>query len=170
MNKVFKLFAFIAIITMAGSVNAQNTKIGHINSSELLSVMPGKDTVEAKLQEYEASLKSQVQSMYVEYQNKVQEYQANVSTFSELIRKTKEEEIGGLEQRIMAFEQNMQQDFQMKRAELFNPLLEKAQDAINIVAKENGFTYVMDSGTGSVIYFDGGIDILPLVKKKLGIQ
>ncbi|MFC2096669.1 OmpH family outer membrane protein [Bacteroidota bacterium] len=49
--------------------------------------------------------------------------------------------------------------------------MDKAQAAIEKVAKANGFTYVFDLGAGGLLYFsDQSIDILPLVKKELGIE
>ena len=52
------------------------------------------------------------------------------------------------------------------------PVLQKAEKAIKDVAKENGFTYIFDLARGPIIYFDEtmSIDILPLVKAKLGIE
>ena len=46
-----------------------------------------------------------------------------------------------------------------------------ALNAIKEVGKENGFTYVFDLSAGGILYFaDNTEDILPLVKKKLGLQ
>jgi len=49
------------------------------------------------------------------------------------------------------------------------PIIKKARDAIAAVAKANGFSYVIDSGTGALLYYPEGEDLLPLVKKQLGI-
>jgi len=50
------------------------------------------------------------------------------------------------------------------------PIVDKANAAISKVAKANGFVYVFDVSTGAVAYFsDQSIDVLPLVKKELGI-
>ena len=47
----------------------------------------------------------------------------------------------------------------------------KAQNAIEAVAKANGFTYIFDISAGGIVYFsDNSIDVLPLVKKELGIE
>ena len=60
---------------------------------------------------------------------------------------------------------------QQKEAELFQPIMDKAQAAIEKVSKSNGFTYVFDISAGGVVYFsEKSIDILPLVKKELGIE
>ena len=50
------------------------------------------------------------------------------------------------------------------------PIVDKANATIQKVAKTNGFIYVFDISTGAVTYFsDQSIDILPLVKKELGL-
>ena len=55
------------------------------------------------------------------------------------------------------------------RSILSAPLLKTAQDAIDAVAKANGYTYVLDTSSGIVLVFPDGDDLLPLVKKHLGI-
>ena len=49
-------------------------------------------------------------------------------------------------------------------------MLEKANTAIEAVAKENEYSYILDTSAGVVLYFPETDDILPLVKTKLGIQ
>jgi outer membrane protein len=43
-------------------------------------------------------------------------------------------------------------------------------NAINAVAQEKGYAYILDLASGSVIYFQGGEDVTADVKTKLGIQ
>ena len=90
---------------------------------------------------------------------------------TDLIRKTKENELQDILQRIQNFQIEAEQDLAKQRAELLKPIQEKAFKAVNDVAEENGFTYVFDMGTGAVLYAsDSTEDILPLVKKKLGLE
>jgi len=87
------------------------------------------------------------------------------------IKAHKMECLTDLEKRISDFQTNAQNDLQKKQDELLNPIIEKAKNAINEVAKENGYTYILDSSVGGVVlYTVSNDDILPLVKKKLGIQ
>ena len=59
----------------------------------------------------------------------------------------------------------------MLRMQLFQPIQEKAIKAVNEVAEENGFTYILDTGAGAVVYSSpSSLDILPLVKTKLGLK
>ena len=47
------------------------------------------------------------------------------------------------------------------------PILDKAKQAIETVAKEQGFVYVLDA---SSLIVANGTDLLPAVKTKLGIK
>ncbi|HNQ38924.1 MAG TPA: OmpH family outer membrane protein, partial [Prolixibacteraceae bacterium] len=77
------------------------------------------------------------------------------------------------QQRIQNFSQVAQQQLQQKQAEMLRPIFEKAQKAVADVAKEKGLIYVFDvSGElGTVLYRSNeSLDLLPLVKTKLGIK
>jgi outer membrane protein len=88
---------------------------------------------------------------------------------STIIKQTKEREIADLETRITEFQASAEQDFARKQQELYDPLVNKAKDAINSVAKANGFTYILDISMGVVLFYEGGEDILPLVRANLGL-
>ncbi len=67
------------------------------------------------------------------------------------------------------FSQQADTDLQEKQVTLLQPLLDKAKNAINTVAKENGYAYIFDVGTGAFLYYEKGDNIMPLVKAKLGL-
>ena len=150
------------------TVKTEN-KFGYIDSQELLMLMPERKTAETEVQEFAKSLESQLGSMTAEYQQSVQEYQANESTYTDLVKQDKVAEITGLEQRIQAFQQNAQQSLQAKEQELLEPILSKARKAIEDVATEGDFTYIFDKSIGSILYAKESENVLPLVKKKLGL-
>jgi len=169
MKNIIKLFVVVLVAGFSMSIQAQTQKIGHINFQELMSVMPGQEEINKALEAHVSGLEAQLQTMQSEYETKITDYQAAQATMSEIIRQTKEKEIMDLQQRIEAFNQQAQQEIQNKQVELTNPLIKKAQEAISEVAKENGFTYIIN-GNEQIILYAGGTDILPLVKKKLGLQ
>ena len=61
-------------------------------------------------------------------------------------------------------------DIQKKSAELMQPIIEKANKAVQEVAKAGGYSVILE--TGSMVYFDEATvkDITPDVKTKLGID
>lgn len=168
MKRIFAIIICASFIGLSPVVFGQaNLKIGYIDSNELLELMPEKDSVEGKLMEYQASLEKQIADMFTEYQTKVQQYRDNAATMSDIIKQTKEKEISDLETRIQQFQQTAEMDFQNKQAELYNPLFEKARKAIKEVAKENGYTYIFDISMGTLLYYESGTNVLPLVKAKM---
>lgn len=167
-----KLILSIFAFTFSFSLLAQSgLKIGHVNSQELLQAMPESDSAQMKLERTAKELQGQLESMQVELNNKYQDYVSKKDTYSELIRQTKETELQEMQQRIQQFQQTAEQDMQKQRTDIFKPVLDKANKAISDVAKENGFTYILDLSVGTVIYHaDNSFDILPLVKQKLGLD
>ncbi|CAG0963368.1 MAG: OmpH family outer membrane protein [Bacteroidetes bacterium] len=164
---MIKKILFAGLIFLSVASFAQKTqKLGHINSNELLMAMPERTKIQKDLEDYAKQLQSQLQTMETEWQGKVQDFKAKEGQMTELIRNTKVKEITDLEQRIQDFQETAQKDLQNKEGELLQPLIDKAKKAIEDVAKENGFTYILDSSVGVLLY-TAGEDILPLVKKNL---
>jgi outer membrane protein len=165
------VFLFVSVVLSATIFSQTTLKIGHINSQELLQAMPESDSAQAKLDKAVKELQSQLEAMQVEFNNKYQDYVSKKDTYSDLIKQTKEADLQQMNQRIQQFQANAEQDVQKQRTEIFKPVLDKANKAIAEIAKENGFTYILDLSAGTVIYHsDNSTNILPLVKQKLGLK
>lgn len=161
----------VAIFALGSTSFAQRSiKLGHLNSTELMQIMPGKDSAQAAFQAEVDALEAQLTAMQTEFQNKYNEYMEKQSQMTELIRKTKEQELMDMRQRIESFSQNAQQQLQEREKVLLQPIIDRAKQAIAEVAKENGYTYIFDVSAGALLYQQDSDDILPLVKKKLGLK
>jgi len=161
------------MVFCAVNVSAQGKKFGHINSDSLLKLMPGRDSAYTKIQDEIKTYQDQIKAMQDEYDRKATEYQTILAAIpppSELIKQAKIEDLQDLQARIEKFQTSAQEALQKKQTELLQPIIDKAKKAIEEVGKENGFTYIFDSALGSLLYTDGGEDIMPLVKKKLGLK
>jgi outer membrane protein len=167
MKNILKL-AFVGIVMLLSTaVNAQ--KIAHINLDSLISLMPESKAAQVSVQNYGKQLEQQVTVMQTELQTKYAEYQEKSKDMAEVVRASKEKELNDLNTRIQEFQQQAQVDYQKKTAELSKPVYDKAKQAIDQVAKENGYKYAFDTSTGLVLYTEPTDDILGLVAKKLGI-
>jgi outer membrane protein len=169
MKKIITLLTFLALI---GGSNLFSQKIGHINSNELLMAMPERAQIETEIQNHAKQLESQLLAMQRELETKYQDFQAKEKLMSESIREDKIKELTSLETRLNDFQESAQNDLQKKEKALTEPLIAKAKNAIETVAKENGYTYIIDSGIGFILYIDKttASDIMPLVKKQLGLE
>lgn len=168
MKNIFKA-AIVAVVVGMSSFTASAQKIAHINLDSLISIMPESKTAQQAVQDYAKQLEQQVTAMQTELQTKYEEYQTKSKDWAELIKANKEKELNDLNQRIQDFQQQAQADYQKKSAELSKPVYDKAKKAIDGVAKDNGYKYVLDTSTGLVLYTEPTDDIFTLVMKKLGI-
>ena len=166
MKTIFKKTALI-ILTIGTFTVCTAQKIGHIYLDSLVSMMPETKTAKEVAQNYWKDLEKTVITMDNEFQTKYNDYLAGQATMSDLIKKTKEEELQSLQKRIEDFKQSAQQEYQKKSAELTAPIMNKAKKGIEAVAKEGGFKYILDTSTGNVLYSEPADDVLMAVKKKL---
>lgn len=166
MKRIVKL-ATVALLTIGSFSVAQAQKVAHISVDSLISIMPESKVAEGVIMKHQKELEGQVATMQTELQTKYEKYMAEGATMSDLIKASKEKELQDLKNRVDEFTQQARQDLQNKQQELSRPIYDKARKAIEMVAKENGYKYVLDTSTGVVIYSEPTEDILPLVKKKL---
>jgi len=168
MKKIVRIsLAGVALVVSSFTASAQ--KIAHINLDSLISIMPESKTAQQSVQDYAKQLEEQVTMMQSELKTKYDDYTLKSKDMAEVVRASKEKELNDLNQRLQDFQQQAQADYQKKSGELSKPVYEKAKKAVDAVAKENGFKYVLDTSTGLVIYNEPADDIIGLVIKKLGI-
>lgn len=171
MKNVFKICVLGILLFSAGFVKAQAPKFGHIDYQALLQVMPERAKAEKDYNAFQKELEDAYGTMQKEYNTKLVEYNTKKDSLSETIRKVKEEELGSIADRIQTFSGSAQGKLGDKQAELLKPVLEKADNAIKAVAAEKGLIYVFDLSQRVVLYNSKeSLDLLPLVKTKLGIQ
>lgn len=172
MKRVILSLLLIAFIFPAVSfAQSQDLKFGHINVSELMSMMPERDSIQQEMQEYQKMLRNEMQTMQQEYTQKLQEYQKNRENYSQMIRKSKEQELQQMQGRIQEFSSTAQQDMQQKQQDLLQPLMNRIENAIQRVGQQNGYIYIFDTSAGAVVYqSEQSENVMPLVQEELGIQ
>ena len=170
MKITLKLALAIAAFALCSNVSAQN-KIAHINMEELIVSMPEYESAMESLQKVAQELEEAIESMTVEFNRKLDEFQRNNESWSDLVRQSKNQELLQLQQRAQAFQEQAQESYQMEQGKLMQPVLEKANKAVENVAKEQGVDYVL-SGNPQILIFKavGTLDLLPAVKQHLGIK
>lgn len=167
--KQFKKIAIVIVLFLATNsfVNAQS-KVAHINVTELLSQMPEMKVAQAELKKLQETYAADFQASYTEFQNKATVYRNEAPSKSQEENEKRAVELQGFEKSIGEFQQTAQQEVQKKQGELFAPITEKAKNAIDKVAAALGYDYVMDATQGAGLIVAKGKDILPEVKKELG--
>ncbi|MCB0456792.1 MAG: OmpH family outer membrane protein [Flavobacteriaceae bacterium] len=169
MKKINVLFVAVMLFVGAtGFVNAQS-KVAHINTSELIKAMPEMKAAQSQLEKLQKTYDTEIKAMAKELDTKMKQYDAEADTKTEEENRKRVEEVQGMQNNIGAYRQQALQDLQKKEGDLFQPILDKARTAIQKVARAQGFQYVLDSSEGSGVILSDGKDLLPDVKKELGI-
>lgn len=171
MKSVLKICVLGILLLSAGFANAQAPKFGHIDIQALIQIMPERATAEKQFTAYQKELEDALGTMQKEAQTKYAEYLTKRDSMSETVRKMKDDELNAMSERIQTYQQNAQQQLQAKQGELLKPVFDKADKAIKDVGAEKGLIYIFDMSSRVILYNSKeSIDILPLVKTKLGIQ
>jgi outer membrane protein len=163
------LTTILAALTLS-AFSSNPIKLGHINSAELMRMMPELEQAEQRLQAENRDLESQLRTMITEYENLVTDFQSNQQQWSELIRNTRVRAIQDLEQRIQEFRQDSERSFDELRDRLFAPIIEKARQAIEDVAKEHKYSYIFDTSGGTLLFANDSDNVLELVRAKLNLR
>ena len=149
MKNLVKLTLLAALLLCGSTTYAQ--KFGYVNSQELITAMPERDSALSKYQKFAQDQQSQLETIQVEFNNKYLDYQKNAETLSESAKQLKERELQDLQKRFDDFQQVAEQDAQKMQQQLMGPVITKAQDAIKKVAQAAGYTIVFDVAAGAML-------------------
>ena len=131
--------------------------------------MPEAAKADAELKQFQTDLGKQGQDLMNDLNTKDSLFVKDSTSFSPSIKEIKRNELIKLYQRVQGWQNEAQELYQAEAQKKIVPIRNKALDAIKAVAKENGYGYVFDNAQGSLLIAPPGDDLLPLVKKKLGI-
>jgi outer membrane protein len=166
------LVACVMFILVSGTASFAQQKIGHIDSQEVLKLMPERDSAAKIFEKFNAEITKNYESMNVVYNNLLETYTKQKDSLSSFIRTAKEAELVDMQGKIQNFQTVAQQELDKKQNELMTPIIAKLKNAIKAVAESNKFTYVLEAAGNMLLYFpeDESLNLLPLVKTKLGIK
>ncbi len=156
--------------SMLGFTNTASAqgKVGYISTEELIGSMAETEVANKQLQDYQTSLQQQGSDYYRELNEKDSIFGADSAKYTATQKELKRNDLIELYQKVQNWQQTMQQKVQERSQTLIVPIRDKALEAIKATAKENGYAYVLESA--AVLVGPPGDDILPLVKKKLGVK
>ena len=101
----------------------------------------------------------------------MKDYQLNAKTLADTAKAARSARAEALQLQLQSVKQNAQAAIDKKRLELYQPLNQKAQAAINAVAEAKGYDYVVDDTTGLFLYVRKSTNnLLPAAKAKLGVK
>ena len=171
----FSKIFFIICLFAATSVLAQAPKIAYTNIEYVLTFMPEAKQMQQQLETFEKKLSEQLSVKQSYAQGKLEEYyklveEKKLTPEQDEFRK---KELLKLEEEIKKFTNESESQLMSKKEELLKPIIDKLQSAINAVAKEDGYTIVLNSsnaaGVSNILYAPESDNITEKIMKKLGL-
>lgn len=164
-------FACVLATTFAQTPATQ--KIGYADWDYIFSQMPEFKQVDTDLKAHSAQLQSQIEAKNKEFEAKYRAWQNLPANTADAVRADKQRELEDMNASIQKFQQDAQASYQKKQNDLMEPVFSKVGKAIEAVAKEQGYTFIINpqmlQGGDILLYSDPQYDISDLVLKKLGV-
>ncbi len=154
---------------------AAQARIGYTDYEVLLANLPQMDSVQSTLQREAQAAEAQLQPQAQEFQEKVEEYQRRQQLLSADARRTREQELAGLQQSLEQAQQAAQQRLAVRRAELMRPIYESLQAAIDAEAQAKNLDLVLPTQVGGqpvILYVNRErvVDLTRDVARRLGLN
>lgn len=150
-------------------------KIGYVDSSTILNLLPAAQTVQAQLDTLVQEWSDTINQMTDKYQKEVDDFERQSGVMSPQAKQRTRSEIADLQQKIISYrEERVGQGGELDRirAQLLKPIRASIYDAIARVARREGLRYVLDKNdqTAVVLYADPRYDITYKVMDILTLQ
>lgn len=170
MKKRTVLLILLMTGLLATSFGQNKVKFGHIDYASIIRLIPGVDTAQTVLEQFQKELQNEGEQMAAEFKKKNAEFEVFASNpnTSPAILKLKKDELEKQYKKIEDFSNFMQEEVQRKQLELLKPFQDALLLAIEKVAKDGNYTYIFDATT--LLNYEKGDNIGPKVKETLGIK
>src|SRR5450432_3974038 len=170
MKKIVAIVLVATTLMLTGNrLQAQTSKFGFISLSELITSMPEYKKADSSMQEYQAALNQNFEDMKREFNEKDSLLSSkDTAKYTKAQIEIKRKQLGELYLKLQQYQQQASQLYQQKQQDLMTPIQRKAADIVQNVAKENGYSYVFLKD--ALLVSPPADDLLPVVKKKLGLK
>lgn len=150
----------VVAILMAGGVNPSEVsaqqRIGYVDTEYILDQMPEYTSVQQKLDQLEERWREEIESQKEEVDTLRDEFQAREVLYTDEERKRKRQEIQEAQKEIEKLRQQYfgpEGQLYTRQKELMRPIQERVLTAVEDVATEAGYDYVLDKKGETLFMF-----------------
>jgi outer membrane protein len=149
-------------------------KYAIIDTRYILDKLPEYKAAQAKLDDIAADWQKEIDSMQSQLDKMYKDYDAEQVMLSEDLRKKREDQLF-LKEKYLRDQQRKRFGFEgdlfKKRQELIKPVQDKVYNAVQRIAAQRGYDFILDKSEGiTVIFADPKLDKSEDVLKELGIK
>lgn len=167
-----KKFIVAAIAVLFLSVTASAQRYAVIDSKYILEKLPDYKDAQKKLDETSELWQKEIDQKSAELEKMYKNFEAEQVMLSDELKKKREDEIYNKEKELRDLQKKrfgFEGDLFRKRQELIKPIQDKVYNAVQKMASERSFDFVLDKSEGiTVIFADPKLDRSDDILKMLG--
>lgn len=166
------LFSLFAIIALGFTSMAQRYAV--IDSKYILDKMPEYKDAQKKLDQFSELWQQEIEQKQAAMDKMVKDFEAEQVMLPENLKKKREDEIYNKEKELRDLQRKrfgFEGDLFKKRQELIKPVQDKVYNAVQILAVQKQYDFILDKSEGiTIIFADPKLDKSDEILKSMGIN
>ena len=166
------LFVLLILLGSMYAVNAQRYAI--VDSKYILEKLQDYRDAQKKLDDFSAQWEKEIDQKQSNLDRMYKEYEAEQVMLSDELKKKREDQLYNLEKELRDLQRKrfgFEGDLFKKRQELIKPIQDRVYNAIQKIAVQRSYDFILDKSEGiTVIFADPKLDKSEDVLKELGVK
>ncbi len=164
-------FAFagaVAVLAVAAPAQAQQFKLGYLNSERILAETPAFAGVRETMEREFAPVRDELQRLETALQTADEQFRAQSATLTEAARTQRQQT---LQQQFAQYQQRAQQIQQQvgaREQELVAPVMLRIRGVLEEVRRAGNYSFIIDPPEGLMVAVDPTLDVTAEVIRRLG--
>jgi outer membrane protein len=167
-----KMFLFAGLVLSLGYLQAQ--RYGIVDTKYILEKIPDYKDAQKKLEQFSGQWQKEIDDRQVALDRMYKDFEAEQVMLSDELKKRREDELFVREKEVRDLQRKrfgFEGDLFKKRQELIKPIQDKVYNAIQKIAVNRQFDFILDKSEGiTVIFADPKLDRSEDVLKELGVK
>ncbi len=155
------------VLLSAGTVQAQVTRVGYVNSNQVLAEYGPAQDARQGLETAQQEAESELRLLNSGLQAAVDEYEQQAMTMTPEARAAREQELRNLQQGLQRRSQELDVQWQERQTELLQPIMERVTAVIEEIRVEGGYALILDSASQAILAGDPALDLTQEVLTRL---
>jgi outer membrane protein len=169
-----KKLLFISLLCFALATSSTAQRYAVIDTKYILSKLPEYKDAQQKVDQFSKMWQQEIDQKSADLNKMYKDYDAEKVMLSDDLKKKREDEIYNKEKEVRDLQRQRfgyQGDLFKKREELIKPIQDKVYNAIQKLAAEKLYDFILDKSDGiTVIFADPKLDKSDDVLKELGVK
>ena len=171
MNKI----AFLVLFFAFGAVTQMNAqRIAIVDITRVLEEMPDYKTAQQQLDDVAGDWQKDIDGKQSELDRMYKDFESEQVMLSDELRKKREDQLFNKEKELRDLQRKrfgFEGDLFKKRQELIKPIQDKVYNAVQKMAVQRGYDFVLDKSEGiTIIFADPKLDKSEDILKDLGVR